>query len=327
MTARARRSRNAGGIVGATWLIGLGVVFLLQMSMNWSWGQAWPLFVILAGVGALASLMVDASRRRRWFTPLAWPLFLIVVGVLLLLSTTGQLGVEPADLVSKWWPVALIVFGIWFLIGAALPGARTGADHVELPLGGTGSAEVIVKFGGGELRIDRARTGALVDADFAGIAGRHDLQGTGRVVLEPDEPYSWPWWDRTPHWRIGVTGEVPLDLRIDSGAARGRYDLGDTLLRSLTIKTGASDTRVTLPRAAGETRVRAESGAASLTFEVPQGVAARVRGSMALGSTRVDQSRFPRSGAGWESPDYDQAQNRVEIEVSGGVGSVEVRGI
>jgi hypothetical protein len=325
MTARARRSRSAGGIVGATWLIGLGVLFLLQQTLDWSWGQAWPMFIILAGVGVLASLLVDAGHRRRWFTPLAWPLFLIVVGVLLLLSTTGQLGVEPADLVTRWWPAAVIALGIWFLVGAILPARKAGDDHLELPLGGAGTAEVTLRFGGGELTIGRGKPGTLVDADFEGMPGRHELGGPGSVVLEPDEPYAWPWWDRTPHWRVGVTGEVPLDLRIDSGAARGRYDLGDVLLRSLTIKTGASDTRVTLPRAAGATRVRAESGAASLTFEVPQGVAARIRGSMALGSTRVDESRFPRGGGGWESPGYEQAPNRIELEVSGGVGSVDVR--
>jgi hypothetical protein len=45
---------------------------------------------------------------------------------------------------------------------------------------------------------------------------------------------------------------------------------------------------------------------------------------MALGSTQVDESHFPRAGDGHESPDFATAPNRVEIDVRGGVGSVRV---
>ncbi len=79
-----------------------------------------------------------------------------------------------------------------------------------------------------------------------------------------------------------------------------------------------------MPRAAGATTIKAQAGAASLTIEIPTGVAARIRTRMALGSTQVDTARFPRGGAGYESPDYSTAPNRVEIDVQGGVGSLRV---
>ena len=123
---------------------------------------------------------------------------------------------------------------------------------------------------------------------------------------------------------VGLTGEVPLDLRVEGGAYRGSLDLSDLLVRSLEIRTGASDTRVTLPRAGVMTTVRAESGAASTTFTVPEGVAARVRSKMSLGNVSVDELRFPRSADGWTSADYETAPNRVEITIEGGVGSVRV---
>jgi hypothetical protein len=84
---------------------------------------------------------------------------------------------------------------------------------------------------------------------------------------------------------------------------------------------------VRLPRAAGLTAVRAEAGAASLTVEVPVSVAARIRSRMGLGSTQVDETRFARSAAGFESADYGTAPNRVDIDISGGVGSVRVIGV
>lgn len=81
-----------------------------------------------------------------------------------------------------------------------------------------------------------------------------------------------------------------------------------------------------LPRNAGSTDVKAETGAASLTMTVPVGVAARIRSRMALGSSDVDEARFPRTSNGYESPDFGTATNRVDIDVQGGVGSVRILG-
>ena len=117
---------------------------------------------------------------------------------------------------------------------------------------------------------------------------------------------------------MGLTAEVPLDLRVDAGAARTVLDLRDLKLRNLELHTGASATRVLLPRSAGATTVRAETGAAELVFEIPTGVAARIRSRMVLGSTHIDEGRFPPAGGGHESPDYATSPNRVDIDVQGG---------
>lgn len=326
MSMVTRGSASSGGIVAATWLIGLGLVFLLQQTLDLSWGEAWPLFIVLVGVGSLAGVLVGMRRQRSWFAALAWPVGLIVIGILLLLSTTGSLGVGPGELVAEWWAVALIAWGAWLLIAALIPGRRLGDDHLELPLAGANAAAVKVSFGGGQLQIGAGRPGLLLTGDFEGMPARHRLRGPGSVEVEPEAPAAWPWLERTPSWRIGLAVDVPVELQVDSGAARTLLELTDVPLRALKIATGASETRVRLPRAAGETRVRAESGAAAMTFEVPAGVAARVRSRMALGSTQVDAARFPKVGDAWESPDYATATNRVEINIQGGVGSVRVVG-
>jgi hypothetical protein len=59
---------------------------------------------------------------------------------------------------------------------------------------------------------------------------------------------------------------------------------------------------------------------------VPDGVAARIRLRAALAGTRVDAVRFPRRGEAmvYESADFEDAVNRVEIDVDTGVGSIEI---
>jgi hypothetical protein len=79
-----------------------------------------------------------------------------------------------------------------------------------------------------------------------------------------------------------------------------------------------------LPARAGWTRARIQSGAASVHVTVPAGVAARIRGAIGVGALDVDPGRFPRRDGGHESPDFETATNRVELDVEGGVGSVTV---
>lgn len=117
-----------------------------------------------------------------------------------------------------------------------------------------------------------------------------------------------------------------MNLRRRRRAARADLDLHTVRVRRLEIQTGASETRVRLPAAAGMTEVKAETGAAARALEVPSGVAARIRSRMALASTQVDEARFPRSADGYASPDFDGAANRVDIDVQGGVGSVRILG-
>jgi hypothetical protein len=318
-TMPSRRS----SLVAATWLIGLGVVFLVREAMGWSWAEAWPLFVILVGAATgLSSVIGQGAGGLALPWAITWPVAWVIVGGVLLWSTTGSLGVGPIELLAEWWPWALVVLGGWFLIGAVVSGGLR-METLDLPLGDAQQALVEIKFGAGELHTRRAAPGALVEGTFQGGV-KHWSDGTGRVELRQDLDGGIPWLDRETRWDVGLTSEVPLDLRLDVGAYRGTVDLSDLRLRTLELHTGASETLVRLPRAAGSTEVKAEAGAASLTMEVPTGVAARIRSRMALGATRIDETRFPRVGDVYQSVEFGTSPNQIDIDVRGGVGSFTV---
>ena len=314
---------RSGAVIAAVWLIGLGLVFLVRDWMNLGWGEAWPLFVILVGVASLVTALLGRRPALTKAWDLIWPLAWIAVGVVLLLSTTGRLALTPGELISNGWPIVLVGIGLWFL-GAAFIKRRPLTETLNLPLPPVAEGRVRLGFGGGSLTVERAPAGAFVAGSFSsGVSVKE--RGPGDVELTPEgSGGAWFPWDGALEWRVGLTGEIPLSLRVDGGAYRGSLDLSELLVRSLEIRTGASETRVTLPRAAGATTVRTESGAASLTLTVPDGVAARIRTKMSLGNVTVNESRFPRATEGWASPDYEAAANRVEISVEGGVGSVRV---
>ncbi len=109
-----------GSLIAATWLIGLGVLFLVRQAFDLSWGVAWPMFVILVGIGGLVSTAVN-PRAGPGPWPFTWPVVWLVGGFVLLASTTGSLGTSPGELIAEYWPWLLVALGIWFLVGAVFP--------------------------------------------------------------------------------------------------------------------------------------------------------------------------------------------------------------
>jgi hypothetical protein len=261
-------------------------------------------------------------RRRS----IVWPLVLITLGVLFLLANFGIIP-DVGDFIARWWPLILVLLGLEILLGSMM-GGRVETQTLSLDLGSAQQADVRIDFGAGKLAIGAAAPGKLVDGTFAGGV-RYDASPDGRVRLRGDwQPMWWfgGWWGNPGFdWRVGLTREVPLRLRVDSGAADSALDLTDLKVTDLEIHTGASNTTVRLPQVADLTSVKVESGAASVKLYVPEGVAARIRSTMALGASDIDQARFPRSGNEYVSPNYDTAAHRVDIRVDGGVGSLAVR--
>jgi len=336
----------------------VGVVLAVQEAYDLyqTWAYAWAL-VAPGGVGL--GLTVYGLATRRWddfrggLGALGVGLVLFLVGFLFFEGVVDLSNGRFQELTEVAVPVLLVGIGIVVLVGAFIPGPwrrpyvvlHDGRDRASAERGeaGTGwaapvperlgigledapDAEVMVTFGAGRLAVGAAAPGMLLDGTYDGGV-KVEKAGPGRVRLSPPAPANLSW-NRPPYtWQIGVTAEVPLRLRVESGAAEAELDLARLRLAELRLRTGASETRVTLPSAAGFTRVDAEGGAAALRFRVPEGVAARIRSSMAIGSSDVDTARFPRTPAGdaWESPDFASAANRVEIEFRGGIGSLSVR--
>jgi hypothetical protein len=346
-----------GGIVLMT-----GVVLAVQEANDLyrTWAYAWAL-VAPGGVGVGLSIYGLLARRgddlRAGLVALFVGIVLFLVGFLFFEGVLNLSGDQFAAWTEAAVPLALVGIGILVIIGAFVPGpwrrsaarsvgtgdpvpAEGGAggsdwattapepDRLAIPLEGAVDAEVMVTFGAGRLQVRAAGPGMLVDGTFAGGVRVERAGGPGRARLAPPTlPSGWAL-DRAPYtWTMGVSGEVPLRLRVETGAADAELDLSALRLAELRLRTGASETRVTLPAAAGLTVVDAEGGATTIRFRVPDGVAARIRSSIVIGSSEIDTVRFPRTAAGnaWESPDFATAVNRVEITVRGGIGSVSVR--
>jgi hypothetical protein len=136
---------------------------------------------------------------------------------------------------------------------------------------------------------------------------------------------AWAWWPgESLDWDIRLNRDIPLSLKIDSGASASILDLSDLKVIDLDIDTGASSTELTLPANAGNTHVDIDTGASSLKVSIPSGVAASIRIKSGIASVKINP-RFPLLDGGlYQSTDYSTAANRVNMTIDAGVGSIEV---
>jgi hypothetical protein len=102
-------------------------------------------------------------------------------------------------------------------------------------------------------------------------------------------------------------------------------DLRDVPASEIRLQTGASNSNVTLP-ARGASHLDLEAGAAAVNIRIPDGVAGRVRIKEGLTSLNIDKPRFPQIDSRlYQSANYDTAENRAELNIEAGVGSITIK--
>lgn len=255
-----------------------------------------------------------------------WGFLVIGFGILLLLDNLGYLGN-----INVWrliWPIFLIALGGWILIGVYFR-RSVESEHFEVPLEGTTQARMRLQHGAGKIQIMAgAGPGNLVEGEIAGGLDLDKRQKGETLDLRLKAawggfPFDWSP-GQTLDWNLRVSRDVRLSFILETGASEANLDFGELQVSEIVLKSGASSTRLTLPSEAGYTRVKIEAGAASVKIAVPEGVAARIASQSGLSSINVSTQRFPKSGNVYESSDYAFAENKVEIDVEMGVGSVVV---
>jgi hypothetical protein len=308
------------------------------------------------------TLAADRTHRR-W--SVVAPVTLIALGGLLLLNNLGVVPWDVWGTLWRFWPLALVIAGLelllgnrgsalWLLIAAvvavaalaiffATPQQSRGVESGSLTqsLQGATQADVSVNFGAGRLTLGALAnpTGdQLAQVNYDGPPGLRPessyrvRNGRGELDLRVERGEQWMPWPLMAgrpggaEMHVLLAPGVPTTLKMDAGAAEAHVDLSGLRITQFDLDTGASTTWVRLPEAAGSTRARVKGGASTLTVEVPPNVAADIRFAGGMSTLHVDERRFPAAGPQrYRSPDYDSAQNRVDLVIQVGVATVTVR--
>jgi hypothetical protein len=297
------------------------------------------------------------QRQGRWHGfPLAG-LVLVALGVLFLLQTTGVVPWNLWGVLWRFWPVLVIAFGINIILGRRVPWLAAililvllagtlfmasfftiSTEQVSVPaefasgqqeLDGLESVDVNIEFGAGELVLSSLPEGSplLMDGSFYRVGAETSLVRSGSSgeldvrMRDRELPFVF---GENADWEISLSQTPRINLNLDSGASSVELDLRDLLVTDLTIDTGASSLEVRMPAHAGHVNARITGGASSIEVIIPDGVAARIKTDSGLSSVDIDSRRFPNVNGTHVSPDFDTAENRIDLGIDSGVSSITV---
>ncbi|MBK7454346.1 MAG: hypothetical protein IPJ46_11705 [Anaerolineales bacterium] len=259
---------------------------------------------------------------------LVWGAALLLIGGLMLASEMGVRlpnGTSPTDL---FWPIALLGAGVWVLVGVFFRG-QVEMENISIDLQGASSANVKINHGAGELKIHSgANVNELAHGSFSGGLDHKANRDGDRleVKMRPVNDFmKFPFFGANSqiNWDLALNANIPIALDLNLGANKSVIDLTDMNITDLDLDTGASDTKIILP-AGGRFRADLDLGAASLEVIVPEGLSARIRTSMGAADFKINESRFPRNGSVYQSPDFNSAENAVDMTIDAGAASIRV---
>ncbi|HVN16482.1 MAG TPA: hypothetical protein VMT73_12130 [Anaerolineales bacterium] len=252
---------------------------------------------------------------------------LLFLGALLFADSAGFRLPGGARLSEFFWPIVLIFAGAWIIFGV-LTRSKPETEQASVDLQGAREATVRLSHGAGELKISSgAGAGQLANGKFVGGLVQHSRRfGDGLEVKmrPPHEPFNFFNGFERYDWNVHFNSDVPLALKLSTGADNAQIDLRDLRVTSLKLETGASQTKVTFP-ARGRLTADFDLGAAGLELIVPDGVSARIRVSQGVSSVNVDESRFPRVGGIYKSPDFESATNAIDMTIDAGAADIKIR--
>ena len=348
-----RKSHYRGSLFGPLLLIALGVIFLLKNIGALTgdvWGNLlnlWPVLLIVWGL--------DSIFKREGFVG---AILLIGLGIVFLLSNLGYLTLNVWEMVIRLWPLLLVAIGLDIAIGrrsvwggvvglvvilAMLAGALwfygvrpevgqsiTG-ERISQGLEGVSEARIEIVPAVGALHLGvvpepdglisgtvRVAGGEKVKQNFVveGGKGIYSLRGTGGVTFRIPNGQAWS-------WELFLTPRIPIDLKTSIGAGEVSLDLMGMKVSNLEVNFGVGQTTVTLPESI--TFSGSISGAiGQIVIIVPRSLGLRIIQDGVIVSVNPPGD-FLHSGDIYTSPNYDQAQERVDLKVDLAMGEIQVR--
>lgn len=257
---------------------------------------------------------------------LFWGLVLVILAGFLLLN---QLGILSGDIWGYFWPTVIILLGLWLIIGVVFR-KRGKLEEIALsiPLETAKRASITLEHGAGKLNISSGTSVSEILSGKFGSEINNTTKLNGDQIQVKLHPYpqflSWFPGDGL-NWDVKINKNVPISLKIESGASSADINLSDLKVTDLDIDTGASNLEISLPSGAGNTHVEIDAGASSLLIHIPEKVAAKIALKTGVSSISINSNRFPLIGKyAYESPDYAAAENKIDMTINAGVGSITV---
>jgi len=228
--------------------------------------------------------------------------------------------------------VVLLVGGVWVVnADIARPTVMVNGETVAFPVDGAQNAVVKISLSTGELRLgDGAASANVLDGEIQNPRGERIKEGNERkgdtlyatLAVQEDASILFPGGTRNNLWDLHLNQEMPINLAVSTGVGESTLDLRRLTLTGLDLSMGIGASTVLLPRQ-GAFSGEISGGIGRTVIRVPADLAVRLDISTGIGGKTVPGS-FRQEGDAYLSPAYVEAGAGVNLDVSGGIGAIQV---
>jgi uncharacterized protein DUF2154 len=125
-------------------------------------------------------------------------------------------------------------------------------------------------------------------------------------------------------WDLRLNDDIPMDLAVQMGGGVSNLDLDSLILTGLNLDMGAGATTVDLTgNWERDLSAVVRGGAGEVTLLLPSQMGVRVNAGTRLGRVNADGLR--KEGEAFVNDAYGDSDTNLEVDVSGGVGQINLR--
>ena len=264
----------------------------------------WPLLLILIGLGKMWDSMQGAKGNPRPGISIG-----STVGVLLF--------------------VVIIVLLMWRSPSLAARHGRL-VDHISevRDLQGVTSLDAVVSMTAGDLDLSGGTSKAFEgEFDYATNWARPNIaytvsgkSGDLNISQENHGPLLGP--DNT--WLVRLNDELPIDLEIKMGAAKGNLNFRNINLKQLRIEAGVGKIDVDLTgNRTADLNVDIHGGVGQAVIRLPKNIGVSVRAKGGIGA--VTTAGMTKQGDDYYvNESFGHSAHTINVEINGGIGNIDL---
>ncbi len=235
--------------------------------------------------------------------------------------------------------VLLVIVIVVFIVMASRSGSKVLTQTLSESLGDATAAKLDFNAGTGNLTIDRLAAGEqlLASGELQYLEGQGrptgtvDMNGhlytlTVKASDGQKSGFQLPWSasNGETDWLIHLNPALPSDITVYSSGGNLKLNLVGMIVTRLKADTGGGNVDVDLPDSASDLSVTAKTGGGNVVVRMPGGIATRIHASTGMGKLIIDPQFTKIDDHTYQSPDYPNAADKIEITVESGAGDVSV---
>lgn len=280
-------------------------------------------------------------------------LFLLAIGLIWLLLSFNLISL-PAVVNSfiVLWPLIFVVIGVnvifrrkaavrgisWLLFFALIIGYscfaeskitiddknsnnKTISEKMDSEIE---SRKMSIKLGATEIKVD-SDTEKLFEASVPESTKYFKNGSDNEIICFKKDDYIPLNFLNNPHsYKFHLNEKVDWDLEIDAGATSGTIDLSKLKIGKLDLDLGFGSMDLNFGNLSEKTEVSIDAGFSSVKAYVPKSSGVRIKVDNGIGSSNVKDFGWEKQGGYYISPNYEKAENKIDMKVDSGFSSFKM---